>query len=531
MKNRWLLALMFLFLCVSGLFAQFPKYLYGIASWYGEEYRGKKTASGELFNPDALTAAHRTLPFGTQVEVENLENGKKVIVKINDRGPFVESRILDLSKAAADQLGFLKKGTGYVKVVILRLGENNVDDNNDNVESTEKARKENVHSSSANSSKISSSSSSKSSKSAQTNTVQPTESISSSSEAPSTDSISPTQTNVIHVVLEKTNVIYVTNVVVETISNGSYPYHDRIIERGIPEKVDPNLMVDLKDHFVDEEPILNDESTVVDVMENSNTRVISTPKEYDQPKSTTNNILDDSVKSDRGIIISAPVTNRIVNFDEPIDTNNSKFDDLIGFLTDESEVTPNLLLSNDTALKVEEMQLHNELSNELQESLTQTNTSVTSKTDDKINTNDRIDFSDNANDIEIDIPQDILSNQDSIANNSDIVTITNTVLLTNFVTTQIQTTNSHTTVTEPVVGLNYAVQVGAFRKEGNALGLYDFLRGKGLDVFTTEVFIHEKRYIRVRLGYYTSLEKAKGVLRKVQDLHLPGMIVKIQVKD
>jgi len=102
---------------------QFPKYLYGVASWYGEEFAGKKTASGALYDPGAYTAAHRTLPFGTLVEVENLENGKKVQVTINDRGPFVDNRILDVSQKAAEDLGFLQKGTAYVKVTVIRLGD------------------------------------------------------------------------------------------------------------------------------------------------------------------------------------------------------------------------------------------------------------------------------------------------------------------------------------------------------------------------------------------------------------------------
>ncbi|URA09830.1 septal ring lytic transglycosylase RlpA family protein [Thermospira aquatica] len=102
---------------------QFPKYLYGVASWYGEEFAGKKTASGATYDPEQYTAAHRTLPFGTLIEVENLENGKKVQVTVNDRGPFVDDRILDVSKKAAEDLGFVQKGTAYVKVTIIRLGD------------------------------------------------------------------------------------------------------------------------------------------------------------------------------------------------------------------------------------------------------------------------------------------------------------------------------------------------------------------------------------------------------------------------
>ena len=88
----------------------------GIASWYGEELEGRPTASGEPFDPYGMTAAHRSLPLGSFVEVENLENGRTVIVRINDRGPFVEGRVIDLALAAAQALGFAGQGTTQVEV-------------------------------------------------------------------------------------------------------------------------------------------------------------------------------------------------------------------------------------------------------------------------------------------------------------------------------------------------------------------------------------------------------------------------------
>ncbi len=91
----------------------------GKASWYGPGFSGKKTASGERFNPNAMTAAHKTLPMGTTVRVTNLDNDKSVIVRINDRGPFVRGRIIDLSKAAAHEIDIIGKGTGRVVVVAI----------------------------------------------------------------------------------------------------------------------------------------------------------------------------------------------------------------------------------------------------------------------------------------------------------------------------------------------------------------------------------------------------------------------------
>ena len=87
-----------------------------MASWYGPGFHGRETTSGELFNQHALTAAHRTLPLGTQAKVTDLETGQSVQVTINDRGPYVPGRHLDLSRAAAALIGLLKKGVAQVKI-------------------------------------------------------------------------------------------------------------------------------------------------------------------------------------------------------------------------------------------------------------------------------------------------------------------------------------------------------------------------------------------------------------------------------
>ena len=91
----------------------------GIASWYGPRFHGQRAASGEVFNEHRLTAAHRTLPFGTVVRVTNLENGQSVVVRINDRGPYVKGTILDLSHAAAERLDMIKQGRALVALSIL----------------------------------------------------------------------------------------------------------------------------------------------------------------------------------------------------------------------------------------------------------------------------------------------------------------------------------------------------------------------------------------------------------------------------
>ncbi len=92
----------------------------GEASWYGPGFYGNRTANGELFRPGTLTAAHRTLPFGTKVRVTNLGNGRSAIVRINDRGPFHGRRVIDLAHGAASQLGLISSGIAQVKLEVLQ---------------------------------------------------------------------------------------------------------------------------------------------------------------------------------------------------------------------------------------------------------------------------------------------------------------------------------------------------------------------------------------------------------------------------
>ncbi len=91
----------------------------GVASYYGNELAGHRTASGERFNPGLMTAAHRTLPLGTMLRVTNAANGKSVVVRVNDRGPFARGRVLDLSKSAAAEIGLIARGSGRVELAVL----------------------------------------------------------------------------------------------------------------------------------------------------------------------------------------------------------------------------------------------------------------------------------------------------------------------------------------------------------------------------------------------------------------------------
>ncbi len=103
--------------CTSGQATRREGALVGTASFYGKEFHGRKTASGEIFDMYKLTAAHKTLPFGSRVRVTNLENGRSVVVRINDRGPFKKGRIIDLSFEAARRIGMA--GTANVRLAVL----------------------------------------------------------------------------------------------------------------------------------------------------------------------------------------------------------------------------------------------------------------------------------------------------------------------------------------------------------------------------------------------------------------------------
>ncbi len=97
--------------------AEQPDYdVVGVGSWYGEQFHNKKTSNGEIFDMDRISAAHKTLPLPSLVEVTNLDNGRAMVLRVNDRGPFVDDRVIDLSRAAADQLGYRQKGVAKVRV-------------------------------------------------------------------------------------------------------------------------------------------------------------------------------------------------------------------------------------------------------------------------------------------------------------------------------------------------------------------------------------------------------------------------------
>ncbi|MEJ5284599.1 MAG: septal ring lytic transglycosylase RlpA family protein [Brevinematia bacterium] len=218
--------ILFFLLVVKYSFSQFPKYLYGTISYYGDEFKGKKTANGEIFDPNKYTAAHKELPFGTEIMVENLENGRKVKVVINDRGPFVANRILDVSRIAAEELGFIRKGTTYAKITILKLGDGKISYDEEPYPKT----------SSSQSFSIGVTSSVSNMENFQINGKNLSSEQSSSIITPQGAYSNITYTNI--VVITKTNEITITNTVMVPVTNiiEIPPYEDKIVEKEIKDK-------------------------------------------------------------------------------------------------------------------------------------------------------------------------------------------------------------------------------------------------------------------------------------------------------
>lgn len=120
-KIIFLINLIFIFTSCSGLKSKVGSNTEGIASWYGDKYHGRRTASGEKYDMRKYTAAHKELPFGTIVQITNLENKKSVNVRINDRGPFIKGREIDLSKKSFETIAPISKGVIPVKIKVIEI--------------------------------------------------------------------------------------------------------------------------------------------------------------------------------------------------------------------------------------------------------------------------------------------------------------------------------------------------------------------------------------------------------------------------
>lgn len=603
--KRIIIALTLLLGFTYSAHAQYPQYLYGIASWYGSSYDGSITASGEIFDSTELTAAHQTLPFGTLVEVENLANGNTVTVEINDRGPYVENRIIDVSEAAASVLGFKSAGTAYVKVTILELGSDEVD--SDNI----------------------------------------LDAVSDIYDDPTSTDYAVT--NVVTQTVTETNYVVVTNT--------AFGYNETVVERSLNTEmfvIDTNL--DFDDQFITEEPfddpvlpsddyvwtpdvenyftlappisVTSTNTTNYYEIENPNvvdlgipgSEVQSTngptiepihPDEMEwseeamtnpslfQTNAATNTVPQTNMNTNRPPMTNTvpqtntmtnrpapqtntmtnrpapqtntvprtnaltnrpvqttntvPETNRMTNVTSVRNTNDSTnswrpITNRPSFTIDETNVTPEILLSNDTALYWEDLFVWEELSNEIDVVIPTYETNSMAMTNMIFVTN----YLGSTNTVSVTnyvrltnaIP--MYTTNSMFYGNTNAVAFTNAVFLTNAIhlTNLVSVTNSVTNTVGgsftpstggatqiPVDsdGYTYAVQVGAFTKEANAIELYQELLEEGFSVFTTDDTINGKHYTRVRVGYFGSKTEAYNVADDLEDLDYPTLIVKLQV--
>lgn len=339
MKNNRLLALFVLiFLLAAAAYAQFPKYLYGIVSFYGEEFNGKKTASGETFDPNAYTAAHRTLPFGTQLEVENLENGKKVRVVVNDRGPFVENRVLDISRQAAVELGIIRKGTVYAKITLIKLGDNKVRD----AEAEPLPSYAPIPESTPVPEQIQTP--------AASNIVQPSGTAAPSRVTPApVSAVTPApgtvyKTNEVLVITTNISQIMVTNPVVVTnyvqvpVTNVVQlpPYQDKIVERDVAESPRPTA-AKIADDFIIDEPFETPGSAVSSPLPATPAPVIAAPEAT--PRSALKPTPEAAVELPLSTSAPRPTEKPVVR-ERPVFS--------------ESDITPEALLTNERVLIIDE---------------------------------------------------------------------------------------------------------------------------------------------------------------------------------
>lgn len=552
--KRICILIIVLFAFTHKFYGQYPKYLYGVASWYGDELAGEVTASGEIFDPDALTAAHKTLPFGTVVEVENLANGNTVEVTINDRGPYVDNRIIDLSEAAAEELGFTDEGTAYVKVVVLEYGEEEISD--DEI----------------------------------TTAVTATRSTSSTlkEEVVDASKLPVMKTNIV------TNTVTVTNKVTSrftnVITNSAFTYRDYSVEREAGTDLFA-LDTDYDDLFIIEEPE-TEPALPVDEYE-------WTPDTMDfysmKPATDTNkskNVVDlgvpenvdvepEPLKMETNSKPTAKTTNKTaaVTADEdlflpstavvtPVALGSSDTEFDFSFILDDSPITPDELMTNEYAIEIEDMYIETEASSEVKTTPivlpTNTNKAVTTEVVYVYQTNyvtpeplqvyvtnyvsvevpktNKVQLPvtinvRNTNKVVVAEPEKItlyVTNYIEVPAKTNVIATKTQTNVTKTVQPDTTTTTPDTTTTPAVTqtdtdGISYAVQVGAFKKEANALALYEKLKGYGYDVFTTETTVSGTRYIRVRVGYFDTLAETGNVMDELEALDLPVMIVKVEL--
>lgn len=409
-----------------------PQFLYGIASWYGDDFEGKQTASGEIYSSSLLTAAHKSLPFGTRVLVENLSNGKKVEAIINDRGPIAQNRIIELSKQAAEVLSMLTEGTTFVKVTILELG-----------------------------------------------TSLPT---------PVSDAISPIGNDI------------PPGFNPNSISSNTNNIQSPVISNASPVAVNSELDEDLNNLFADAEDELS-------YMDDEDNILASQPTDLKTQELPGFNKVPQGFNKTEDVLIDDPLTDILLGPEDEfvaaplppdavLNTAPNAFNASNKNLFDQNTEDPFADLFSDSSDY--EFQNNNIIVDEVLPV---------------------------SEDVTIIVPPVTVTNYSTPVTN--IVTLPGeSITLTNYAQSQ------PTVVTIPPaqqLADHFVIQVGAFSKQKNAMTVYEKLRQAGLSSFITDVKVKGQNIIRVRVGYFSTMDEAIAVSQRItEQFGLENRVIKIE---
>jgi len=500
--------------------------MYGIASWYGDEFAGKKTSSGEIFDPNKYTAAHKTLPFGTLIEVENLDNGNKVNLIINDRGPFVDNRIIDVSKRAAKDLGFLSKGTAYVRITILKLG-----NNDEYIKNVKLLESSSVSEPTSNILNIVPQSSFSSISSAAFSSTSSQISIEKPILPPeqkqviviTTNGTNFIQTNIgvfTNIVTQfQTNLVYYTNQITNTnlIIITNYitlpPYEEKIVESNILAKDNIILPVENENDFIIDEPIVSSSSSLssYEISSQSKSSQFSEKNDefneyfldedysYSNINQISNFISNEKLKEIEKKSLNQELYKELGSFEQLSNSNYVKFsEDNTNLLKNIIKPQDKIIFLSNNYLKIIGEKLKEESNRKIP---------VFSSEKILLDTNDFIL-----------IPTDTTKEiSNKISDNIKESIVTNEIALDKKENLKFE-------------GYYYSIQVGAFTKQNNAYMLYEKLRNDGFPVFMTETYINNKILIRIRVGQFETIDEANSFLIKLKKYKLETMIVKISIK-
>ena len=517
------------------------KYLYGIAAWYGDDFNGQTTASGAKYTPESLTGAHRSLPFGTRIEVENLSNGKKVEVIVNDRGPFEQNRVLNLSKQAATILEFLTEGTTFVKITIIELG---------------------------------------------TSLPSPI----GLPKPPIGEDIPQNFTNTVDETVTPNEI----TLPIEEIDNQEYA--DDTYEVGTEEGNDQEIGVDLAEEesemvgnniFANENQrnLNNDDFNEEDIETISND-IFADNEDLFADLDDELDFMDDDFNSELASEDSELKGQVITNTSSPFADNNPRIEP-VGFNHNANEVLIDDPLSNITIGPDDEYVVAPSPSQEALDSvpygitpeekrMLQDNTSndpfadLFNESSDPYSFQDEVNNSltsptvpsekkDNAYNLDSDVPGTSTNYndfqtpiEDNYGYNDFQTPIEDNYGYDNYGGAPagqgqpvgqgqgIPTPPMPPTPTAPVeepftpqkMGNHYIIQLGAFSKQKNALDLYNKLRSAGFNAFITDIKIKGKNLMRVRVGYFTTIDEAIPVSQQLEQIHhIENRIIKVDYED